>query len=77
MLQLLLDEHISPMIAEQVKIESIFAGKNGVLQGTDDDFILQTLLPEKITLVTYDLATIPLLLRDMMENGQNHAELFS
>ncbi len=80
MFQLLLDEHIFPGIAEQVKkklpqakIESLHFWDNGRLRQQSDIRILLEAQQEGWTLLTYDLATIPDVLKGMLDAGQDHA----
>jgi hypothetical protein len=60
-LRLLLDEHISPAVAEQVRakapgadVESIFAWRGRAFVGAPDDRLLAALREEGRTLVTFD-----------------------
>lgn len=69
MLSLLLDEHISPVVAEQITerhptipVQSIHHWRQGALMKTPDSLILRAAADEGLTLVTYDQKTIPTLL---------------
>jgi hypothetical protein len=80
MLRYLLDEHISPVVAEAVRrkhrtiwIESIHRWRGGVLVGAPDSVVLRNAYDERLTLVTYDLQTIPDLLAVCAEDGIPHA----
>ena len=71
MLDLLLDENISPVVAEQVSIrrpdisiQSIFRWRGGTLTNESDRLVLQAAAEDGLTLVTYDQSTmLPLALR--------------
>ena len=70
MLQFLLDEHISPAVCSivrerrsQVLIESLLEWRDGSLRGKDDHIVLAAAAEAGYALVTYDLRTIPPLLR--------------
>lgn len=80
MLSLLLDEQISPRIAEQVRqrhpevpIHSLHEWREGALLGRDDATVLRTALEARLTLVTYDLKTISPLLVEWGVLGQEHS----
>jgi hypothetical protein len=60
-LRLLLDEHISPVVAQQVRarapgadVQSIFEWRGRAFVGAPDDRLLSALQEEGRTLVTYD-----------------------
>ena len=79
-LHLLLDENISHVVADQVRkhqpvivIESVHKWQEGVFRGQHDREILLAAVTEELTLVTYDLKTIPLLLVELSAAGQSHA----
>jgi len=72
MLAYLLDEHISPTVAEQlrtrnarIRVESVYRWQSGALAGQPDSALLRAAAAEGLTLVTYDLRTIPDLLREL------------
>jgi hypothetical protein len=80
MLRLLLDEHLSPDVAETLRQ----AGKSvvvfwlaewddGRFLGTADAVILLEAARQGLTLVSYDRKTIPPLLKTWAEMGQDHA----
>ena len=80
MLSFLLDEQISPNIAEQIKLKhpeipvfSLHNWHNGAYLGIVDEVILQNAAIEKITLVTYDQKTIPPILVEWGQANLNHA----
>jgi hypothetical protein len=79
MLRLLIDEHISPEVAEGFRREVSNAAimglpewENGQFLGAPDDIILEAAAAQRLTLVTYDLKTIPPLLKNWIETGRNH-----
>jgi hypothetical protein len=79
MLKLLLDEHISPGVAiglrrrvRPLAIRSMQEWERGNFLGQDDDACLKTAASQKLTLVTYDRRTIPLLLKTGAEEGRQH-----
>jgi hypothetical protein len=78
-LSLLLDEHISPVVAVQVQvkrhevsIQSIYHRRGGVFASEDDDPLLSAAADEALTLVTYDQKTIPPLLNEIALIGRSH-----
>lgn len=80
MLKLLLDEHISPRVAYGLRrrngslvVEFTAEWEEGEFLGRDDAACLQTAAAQRLTLVTYDRRTIPLLLKAWAEEGRNHA----
>jgi hypothetical protein len=80
MLKLLLDEHISPGVARSMRRRdpkiAVFAmvdWEEGSFLGQEDSACLQEAAHQKLTLVTYDLRTIPPLLKDWAEEGRHHA----
>jgi hypothetical protein len=79
MLRLLLDEHLSPKIATAVRrliasaeVYAISEWQGGVLLGQQDEQILAEATRQKLTLVTCDLRTIPLLLKNWAAQGRTH-----
>lgn len=84
MLAYLLDENISPIIVEQLRslniglrVESVHKWMDGALLGQPDALLLRTAGTEGLTLVTYDLRTIPDLLKEMaIENEAHQGVLF-
>jgi len=79
MLSLLLDEQISPVIAEQVAlrrpgipIQSVYRWREGALTGQPDVLVLRAAGVDGLTLVTYDLRTIPPLLSEWGATGTQH-----
>lgn len=77
-LRLVLDEHISPRVADALRRRSIDTQplaqwRAGALLGRPDAEILAAAAAERRALVTYDVRTIPPLLRRMAETGVAHA----
>lgn len=79
MLRLLLDEHISPKVAEglrrrdpRVVVHALVSWEQGNVLGQDDDACLTEAARQRLTLVTYDRRTIPLLLKTWAESGRSH-----
>jgi len=79
MLQYLLDEQISPVVAEQLRkkhpnipIISLHRWHGGELLSTPDQEILLEAARERLTLVTYDQRTITGILRDLGKRGITH-----
>jgi hypothetical protein len=80
MLSYLLDENISPAVAEQIQaknthipIRSVRDWQGGALVGKADSRVLRTARQEGLTLVTYDLKTIPDLLAELAAENESHA----
>ena len=80
MLRLLTDEHISPAVAMQapsrcrgISIEAMRRWEGGHYLGATDQLVLQEAHRQKLTLVTFDLRTIPPLLRLWAEQGVDHS----
>ena len=79
MLKLLLDEHISPDVAEglgrrhrAMVVRYIAEWEDGDFLGQDDSACLQEAARQGLTLVTYDRRTIPGLLKAWAEEARNH-----
>lgn len=79
MLKLLLDEHIPPVLAEELprhqpglEVAALGQFQGGSLRGESDAEILKAAAASGWTLVTYDLMTIPPLLKTWAEAGQQH-----
>ena len=79
MLELLLDEQLTPDIAAAarkyrpgIRIVSIHDWADGHFVGSPDVELLREALRRSRTLVTFDLKTIPLLLRSWAEQGMDH-----
>ena len=78
MLRFLTDEQISPLVAKQaarrgLDIHAIPSWQGGQFLSAPDDVLLQAAHRERRTLVTFDLRTIPPLLRDWAEQGIEHS----
>ena len=79
MLRLLLDEHVMPALAGQLRsaipgaeIESLHSWRGGRLLHQSDERILDEARAAGWTLLTFDLATIPALLAEKSEMGEDH-----
>jgi hypothetical protein len=79
MLKLLLDEHISPAVAEGLRrrnrslmVLCMAAWEQGEFLGQQDAVCLQQADAQGLTLVTYDRRTIPPLLKVWAEEGRKH-----
>lgn len=79
MLKLLLDEHISPRVAEGLRrrhrsltVHFMTEWENGRLLGQDDSVCLELAAEQGLTLITYDRRTIPPLLKDWAEAGRTN-----
>jgi len=79
-LKLLLDEHISPDVAEGLRrrnrrlvVRYIAEWEGGDFLGRDDSACLEQAATQGLTLVTYDRRTIPPLLKTWAEEERNHA----
>jgi hypothetical protein len=79
MLRLLLDEHISPVVACELRAKhpklfvlGLVEWANGIHLGSSDEELLQKAFGQGLTLVTYDLRTIPPLLKAWIEAGVSH-----
>jgi hypothetical protein len=79
MLRFLLDEHLSPEIADGLRrtnksigVSSLTDWENGRFLGLPDDLILAEAAAQGLALVTYDRKTIPPLLKTWAETGLDH-----
>jgi len=79
MLKLLLDEHISPHVANGLRrrvrtteILYLAEWEDGRFLGQDDHACLRAASAQHLTLVTYDRRTIPPLLKIWAEEGRTH-----
>src|SRR5271165_266706 len=79
MLKLLLDEHISPDVADGLKrrhrslvVHWMAEWENGDFLGQDDSSCLLEAAAQRLTLVTHDRRTIPPLLKTWAEEGRQH-----
>src|SRR5437762_228254 len=80
MLAYLLDENISPVVVEQlalnnpqITVQSVHRWRGGEFVGQADEGILRAAFRERLTLVTYDLKTIPPLLVELASENEVHA----
>jgi hypothetical protein len=80
MLKLLLDEHISPDVARglrrrdrRITVHAMTEWEDGNFLGQEDAACLKEATAQRLTLVTYDRRTIPLLLKAWAEEGRHHA----
>jgi hypothetical protein len=80
MLALLLDEQISPAIARELarhrpgmRVETVHRWRLGELLSKPGWLVLQAATEERLTLVTYDLKTIPPILVEWGGLGISHA----
>jgi hypothetical protein len=80
MLRYLLDEHISPAIARELRqkhpgilVEALQTWSEGAFLGQPDAAILRAANNARLTLVTYDQATIPTLLLEWAALGIPHS----
>ncbi len=76
----LLDEHLSPKVAEITKslganfdVKSVLKCEQGDLKGESDEFILNYCIEKSFVLVTFDVNTIPQILKSWFDIGKNHA----
>ncbi len=79
MLKLLLDEHISPRVADGLRrrnrslvVHGLAEWESGNYLGQDDTACLLQAAAKRLTLVTYDRRTIPPLLKTWAEAGRQH-----
>ena len=79
MLRLLLDEHVSPKVAEGLRrrepslvVYALANWEGGNFLGQDDNAALIEASRQHLTLVTYDRRTIPLLLKTWAESERRH-----
>ena len=80
MLKLLLDEHISPDVADGLTrrnrvlvVHCMREWENGDFLGREDSLCLEEAARQGLTLVTYDRRTIPPLLKAWAEEARDHA----
>jgi len=78
-LQLLLDEHISPEVGKGLRrrdrslvVLSMAEWQGGNFLGQEDSVCLREAAVQGLTLVTYDRRTIPPLLKSWAEEGVRH-----
>lgn len=82
MLQILTDEQVSPAVAvaarklcRGIPITTLFEWMDGHFVSSPDAEILREAARQKMTLVSFDLRTIPTLLRTWSEQGTDHGGL--
>ncbi len=80
MLKLLLDEHISPDVADGLRLRNrslsvryMAEWEGGEFMGQEDSTCLREAARQGLTLVTYDRRTIPPLLKAWAEQGRRHS----
>ena len=80
MLKLLLDEHISPDVADGLRrrnrsliVRYMAEWEGGELMGQEDSACLREAASQGLTLVTYDRRTIPPLLKAWAEQERRHS----
>ena len=80
MLAYLLDENISPVVADQIVlkapqtlVQSVHRWRGGKYQGQTDINVLRAAREEQLTLVTYDLKTIPPILTEFASDSETHS----
>jgi hypothetical protein len=79
-LRLLTDEQMSPAVARQapsrcrgIRILAMQGWEGGHVLSASDELVLLEAHKQKLTLVTFDLRTIPSLLRLCAEHGMDHS----
>lgn len=79
MLKLLLDEHVSPTVANGLRrgqrslvVINMAEWEGGKFLGQPDSVCLEQAAAQRLTLVTYDRRTIPPLLKAWAEEGRKH-----
>jgi hypothetical protein len=77
MLKLLLDEHISPVVADGLRHRQLIVfcmteWERGEFLGQQDSVCLKQAAAQGLTLVSYDRRTIPPLLKTWGEEGRTH-----
>jgi hypothetical protein len=79
MLRLLLDEHISPRVADGLRrrnrlfvVSCLAEWEEGEFLGQQDSACLQQAAAQGLTFVTYDRRTIPMLLKAWAEEERKH-----
>jgi hypothetical protein len=79
MIRLLLDEHISPQVANglrlrnpTIEVRCLAEWENGRFLGQDDRACLHEAATQGLTLVTYDRRTIPPLLKTWGQEERTH-----
>ena len=80
MLSFLLDEHVSPQVALRLREKHFFTTayalqdwQQGQYLSTRDDLILDAASQHSLTLVTYDVSTIPNWIKKRSQKGLSHS----
>ena len=78
-MKLLLDEHVPRAVAvglrrrfPEIAVYAIPDWEKGRLRGKPDEEVLEAAIAGGLTLVTYDLRTIPMLLKEWGLEGRDH-----
>ena len=77
-MKFLLDEHLSPGVAGICPPGMAVAFRDwrgGKMVGLDDHTLLAEAARDRLTLVTFDVATIPALLQEMAMVGESHQDV--
>lgn len=79
MLQLLLDAHVSPQVGvhliaghKKLVVHDLVHWEGGRFLSSPDEELLEVAFRQGLTLVTFDLSSIPRLLKDWAEQGIRH-----
>ena len=76
--RLLLDAHVPKAVGDGPRLRGVEAvpvsdWRGGEMRTADDAALLRAAREDRLVLVTFDLRTIPPLLREWAESGQHHA----
>lgn len=78
-MKLLLDEHVPRAVAvglrrrfPEIAVYALPDWEKGRLRGKPDEEVLMAAIAGRLTLVTYDLQTIPMLLKEWGLEGRDH-----
>jgi hypothetical protein len=76
--RLLLDAHVPKAVGDGLRLSGVEAvpvsdWRGGDMRTADDAALLRAASEDRLVLVTFDLRTIPTLLKDWAESGQRHA----
>jgi len=64
--------YVQSLYVQSLYVQSLYAWRGGALTGTDDALVLQGAAEDGLTLVTYDLKTIPPVLAEWGASGRSH-----